>query len=1309
MKQCRFNSVSAIQFACVCRACDNGWRRRSAAQRVLQVSSALHSAPASLQLADDVQSHARYHIAAAVAEEPLSSLYNCQHDDSWTAPEAATRDLGVQVTQVVSPDTTLTAFCQLAAIRLGVQRCGISLISRYQQYILAESTRTTNLADTTKSDNAEDSLWMGMTECERHGNLCENTVALPSAFSSEVPPCFTVLDLRDSRFQGAPYVTGIPFMRFYCGTPLSTDKSANIGSFWVLDNRLVPEFTSQQKKCFGTIASLVMKHLVMTKENSERRKAMRMSEALSAFVAGKVPLAYSKIQGTANWSSEDHESPADQSNTYPPEINGQTSKLASGIDEFPALTLNDPSSNQNEGEVLENGSRQNSATFDGPNVEKADLDGAQAQEESSVLFARASFLMKHALEATGCIFLDTAIGSLAGLDESQRASNPDQSPDRSVSNTNSMPQNASIQQRKHSTPGLLAATSQNVISAEVLGYAIENRSSLGSASNNKDLGFTPLDEQFLLDLASTYPQGTLWSFEETGVLFPVEDESSLESFDQRRGTKRSSTKYRRETEANLLRQHFPGVRQLLFVPLYDLNLGRSTAGCFAFSNRNLRVFAVETELPFMKSFINNVAAEISRMDVFALSSSKSDFIGSISHELRSPLHGVLAACEFLSETELSNYQRSLIETQISCGKTLLQVIEQVLDFSKINSFEKDERSAARRHGSDTSSEGRTTGLKMPNLFEQTDVCELCEEVVEGSVAGKAHLSTIIGIQSRKSSDSSQLSASPGNSVYGFTKNVAVILDFDYQVDWVYVVQPGALRRILMNVLGNALKYTQAGCIRVKLCVRDTLTPGNKPTDVITLSVSDTGKGISKEFLRKRVFTPFNQEDPLSTGCGLGLSIVKSLTRTLNGTIEIRSEQGVGTTVSINLPLPRGSHRVTPPEIMLVRQSWVDSQLPSPGTTVGYVGFILSEAVDESIVGQRESKIKANIKASVSNCMVDWLQMKPMDTEAAMDNADYVVILVDESLSDFIRPYVNDLEKKQPRVIALLPSEISRRGVESTLGESIRAFEVVSAPFGPRKMARAVAACEKTASTWSQTRRSPEPSEVAPLQRVKADVEIGSQILQAQGLTQSPPSRRGTMKSLPTPASRPKSLTADPRRKSSETTVTPRSMAGECIASPAQASGPDGTPTINGTVSNRSKARILLVDDNLINLRFLETYVKKRRHNCGYDSAENGLEAVEAAEHYEAGYSLVFMDLSMPVMDGLEATRKIRALEKERQSYLGDAAPRPALIVALTGLASSRDQANAFASGVDLFLTKPVKFKEIGKLMDDRMEAEREPR
>ncbi len=95
---------------------------------------------------------------------------------------------------------------------------------------------------------------------------------------------------------------------------------------------------------------------------------------------------------------------------------------------------------------------------------------------------------------------------------------------------------------------------------------------------------------------------------------------------------------------------------------------------------------IESEVAFLKSFVNNVGAELSRTNTIAADRSKSDFIGSISHELRSPLHGLLAAAEFLEESQLDSYQKGLIAIQVSCGKTLLQVIEHVLDFSKINSL-----------------------------------------------------------------------------------------------------------------------------------------------------------------------------------------------------------------------------------------------------------------------------------------------------------------------------------------------------------------------------------------------------------------------------------------------------------------------------------------------------------------------------------------------------------------------------------------------------------------------------------------------
>lgn len=168
---------------------------------------------------------------------------------------------------------------------------------------------------------------------------------------------------------------------------------------------------------------------------------------------------------------------------------------------------------------------------------------------------------------------------------------------------------------------------------------------------------------------------------------------------------------------------------------------------------------------------------------------------------------------------------------------------------------------------------------------------------------------------------------------------------------------------------------------------------------------------------------------------------------------------------------------------------------------------------------------------------------------------------------------------------------------------------------------------------------------------------------------------------------------------------------------------------------------------------------RKRHYPIVDEAENGLDAVSKFNNREQGYDIVFMDISMPVLDGFGATRQIRAVEEARRrkasairaadekdsgarspslSYSksgsgsesnSNSDPNPgshtnedisntqtenpskgsgnaALIIALTGLASSRDQSEAFTSGVDLFLTKPVAFREVGKMLDN-WEANRE--
>ncbi|KAF2431010.1 CheY-like protein, partial [Tothia fuscella] len=140
------------------------------------------------------------------------------------------------------------------------------------------------------------------------------------------------------------------------------------------------------------------------------------------------------------------------------------------------------------------------------------------------------------------------------------------------------------------------------------------------------------------------------------------------------------------------------------------------------------------------------------------------------------------------------------------------------------------------------------------------------------------------------------------------------------------------------------------------------------------------------------------------------------------------------------------------------------------------------------------------------------------------------------------------------------------------------------------------------------------------------------------------------------------------------------------------------------VSSRRIPRLLLVDDNKVNLRLLQTFMKKRKYEDIY-SAEDGQQAVSVFQELLSATpphppDIIFLDISMPVMNGFEAARRIRAIELEFREYSVNPMETPpsSLIIALTGLASGRDQSEAFTSGFDLYLVKPISFREVGRLL-----------
>jgi signal transduction histidine kinase len=244
----------------------------------------------------------------------------------------------------------------------------------------------------------------------------------------------------------------------------------------------------------------------------------------------------------------------------------------------------------------------------------------------------------------------------------------------------------------------------------------------------------------------------------------------------------------------------------------------------------------------------------------------------------------------------------MIDTIERCGRTLLDTVQHVLDFAKINSLTKPKRNERKAEGSS----GKVPRSKMMGLGVDIDLSVITEDVIDSVHAGhefQSNSSLVVadeasgfpseGLRRSGVNDSDTVPDQP------LLKKewLKTILDIGWRSNWVFNTQSGALRRVLMNLFGNALKYTDAGWVRVSLRSKDIMpTLSQSQQSIITITVSDSGKGISQEFLHNQLFTPFTQEDPLNSGTGLGLSIVLQIVRDLGGTINVKSEQGVGTEV-----------------------------------------------------------------------------------------------------------------------------------------------------------------------------------------------------------------------------------------------------------------------------------------------------------------------------------------------------------------------------------------------------------------------------
>jgi CheY-like chemotaxis protein len=559
-----------------------------------------------------------------------------------------------------------------------------------------------------------------------------------------------------------------------------------------------------------------------------------------------------------------------------------------------------------------------------------------------------------------------------------------------------------------------------------------------------------------------------------------------------------------------------------------------------------------------------------------------------------------------------------------------------------------------------------------DTYVATDVAILAEEVVEGICLGHAY-----GQNSTASADLPMLMPHH-QKLLNLRSNVEVVIDVPFG-DWIYRTQPGALRRIIMNIFGNAMKYTESGRVTLSLSASSHSEGRSRRQgleDLVTLTVTDTGKGISEEFLRGKLYTPFAQEDSLAVGTGLGLSIVRSLVKALNGSIRIRSRPGEGTVVHVSLPLQRPVGKESPavePSGQLIQQRETLTQTlllreGYPGRRAAIWNVDPSDVTDNSNWSE------------IARYLTDWygIEIVPWTSEAHID-----IVLMDET--DIPKFIATEPSATLPALLVLCHKSVDYSGAQSEWLPLASSVNIIRRPCGPHKLARSVMKCLTFGQSISATPASARQPMSLPIRTSSLPSAMASPILSTADAMSAP--------ELEFSATRPGSIQLSSTQEPSIIDALPE----EVTESPLPG------PLSEGAIPATRLARVLVVDDNRINLNLMMTFLKKRQL-VELQGVENGKLAVDAVERMQSGYDIIFMDMSMPVMNGFEATRAIRSLERDSDGR------KPAIIIALTGLSSSRDESDALASGVDLFLTKPVSFREVARLLNewekDGMETER---